>query len=113
LHYGCFTSAKMCRVHTPKVPNLWGAPHGRAQVDCMRATLILNEIWAQDKIHILLRGFLCLNMKVALLYSLNFNEVYINLCQSVYLNLLRWNGGAKFMKRVKGAQAIKFWKPLA
>jgi hypothetical protein len=40
----------MCRIHAPKVPNLWGAPHGRAKVDCMRATLILNEIWEQGKI---------------------------------------------------------------
>jgi hypothetical protein len=47
---------------------LWGV-----RVLCMSHIFILNEIWAQGKIYILVSTL------VALLYNLNFSKVYINL----------------------------------
>jgi hypothetical protein len=46
---------------------------------CMRYIFILNEIWAQDKIYILVGTSQGLNMKLLLFYDLNFAKVYINL----------------------------------
>jgi hypothetical protein len=45
----------------------------------MRDILILNGIWAQDKLHILVDTLLGLNMKLALMYNLNFTQVCISL----------------------------------
>jgi hypothetical protein len=45
----------------------------------MRDIFILNEIWGQDKIYILVGTLLGLNMKLTLFYNLNFTKVYINL----------------------------------
>jgi hypothetical protein len=50
------------------------------RVVCMRDIFILNEIWVQDKIYILVGTLLSWNMNLALFYNLNFTEVYsINL----------------------------------
>jgi hypothetical protein len=45
----------------------------------MRDILILNELWAQDKICTLEGTVLGLNVKLALLYNLNFTRAYTNL----------------------------------
>jgi hypothetical protein len=54
---GSYTSITYCRA---EVPNLWDMPPGEALlalggawVVCMRDIFILNEIWVQDKIYIL------------------------------------------------------------
>jgi hypothetical protein len=39
-------------VPTPEVPKLWGAV-GLGGIVCTRDVCILNEMWAQDKIYIL------------------------------------------------------------
>jgi hypothetical protein len=58
-----------------RAPKLWGAPPGalfilcgggEARVVCMRNILILNEIWAQDKIYIFVGTLLLWNMKLTL-----------------------------------------------
>jgi hypothetical protein len=43
----------------------------------MMNAFILNEIWVQDKIYILLSTLLSGNTKLALFYHLNFTTVYI------------------------------------
>jgi hypothetical protein len=51
----------------PEVLKLWGAPPGGrcwylgggGRVVCVRYTIILNEIWAHDKIYILVGTLLC------------------------------------------------------
>jgi hypothetical protein len=45
----------------------------------MRDIFILNEIWVQDKIYILVGALLCSNIKIAVFYKLNFTKVYISL----------------------------------
>jgi hypothetical protein len=45
----------------------------------MRDIIFLNEIWVQVRIYILAGTLLGLNMKLALMYNLNFTKVYINL----------------------------------
>jgi hypothetical protein len=45
----------------------------------MRDIFILNEIWVQDKIHILVGALLGSNIKIAVFYKLNFTKVYISL----------------------------------
>jgi hypothetical protein len=61
-----------------------------AQVVCMTDIFIFNNIWAQDKICILVGTLLVSNMKLALFYNLNFTEVYINIGMYVVhlLNLM-------------------------
>jgi hypothetical protein len=78
--------------------------------------LFFNEIWAQDKIYILVGTLLGWNMKLALLYNLFFTNVYINLEKYVIhelnfmANLFIWiysgGGDAKFMRHVKGRRKI-------
>jgi hypothetical protein len=57
---------------------LWGGGRGGHEF-FLWGTFILNEIWAQDKIYILLGALLCWNMKLVLFYNLNITQVYINL----------------------------------
>jgi hypothetical protein len=45
---------------------------GGSRVVCMRDILILNDIWAQDKIYILIGTLLSRNMKLALFYNQKF-----------------------------------------
>jgi hypothetical protein len=42
----------------------------------MTDTFTLNQIWAQDKIHILVGALLNRNTKLSLLHTLNFTKVY-------------------------------------
>jgi hypothetical protein len=41
--------------------------------------IILNEMWAQDKVYILVSTWFCWNMKLASFYNLNFIKVFIDL----------------------------------
>jgi hypothetical protein len=45
----------------------------------MKDIFILNEIWVQDEIYIMVGTLLSLNMKTALFQILNFTKAYINL----------------------------------
>jgi hypothetical protein len=85
----------------------WGG--GEARVDCMRDIFILNEIWVEVKIHILIGTFAWLkyftyrlvpilapNYKQHILsppkvkkICYSFVELY---AKSVYLNLFGWRG---------------------
>jgi hypothetical protein len=49
---------------------------GGVKVVCMRDKSIFNEMWAQDKINILVGILLFLNMKLPFFYNLNFTKVY-------------------------------------
>jgi hypothetical protein len=88
-------------------------PLGGKRVVGRRDIFILIEIWAQEKIYMLVGNLLGWNMKHALLSNLNFTKVYINtekLCysltelyvKSVYLNLLGWRV-INFWNNLRGA----------
>jgi hypothetical protein len=63
-------------------PDCWRAPWRGAvgslgaRVVCMRVMFILNEIWAKDKIYILVGTLLVSNIKLVLFYNLNFTKLY-------------------------------------
>jgi hypothetical protein len=73
---------------SPEVSKLQGAlslREGGALGPLGVAGFYLNEIWAQDKIYILVGTLLVWNMKSALFPDLNFTEVYTNLENDVIL----------------------------
>jgi hypothetical protein len=54
-----------------------------ARVVCMRDIFILEEIWVQGKIYILVGTLLGWNIKLSLFYNSNFTQVYVNLEKSI------------------------------
>jgi hypothetical protein len=69
---------------------VWCAPWGvllafwGASVVCMMDIFILNEVGGQARTYIFVGTLLVLNIKLALLYNLNFIIVYINLEKYVF-----------------------------
>jgi hypothetical protein len=74
-----------------RAPPPWGAvgPVGGALVVCMKNIFILNEIWAQDKIYILIGTLLGSNILLTTQYRYWLRTISSTFCRRLKLALLR------------------------
>jgi hypothetical protein len=120
LHLGLY--AMQLSTNNPEGVILCGAPRGAAAgilrgapVNCMREILILNEIWVQGKIYILVSTLLGWNILLTKYRLRTISSTFcrrlrlekyvihrLNFVRCTYLNSFRVEGGATFMKLFKG-----------